>query len=121
MHEFSLTDNLIDLACEEAFKAGIARLDKIIVQVGALSGISIDSIEFAFGILRDKSEITNTSELVIEKIPGTGICTKCGKEIELDRLFLYCPYCETTTVNITGGKEFILRSLEGKTEGENHG
>lgn len=118
MHEFSLTDNLIDLAVEEAGKAGIVRLDRIIVQIGALSGINIESIDFAFGILRDKSEVTKDAELVIEKIPGTGVCSECGKEIELERLYLYCPDCNTPTVNITGGREFIIKTMEGEGEGE---
>ena len=118
MHEFSLTDSLIDLACDEASKAGIARLDRIVVEIGALSGVNVDSIEFAFGILREKSPITGNAELLIEKIPGTGVCTKCGREITLEKLFLYCPDCGTPTVNITGGRDFIVKSMEGESEGD---
>jgi hydrogenase nickel incorporation protein HypA/HybF len=118
MHEFSLTDSLIDLALNEAEKADIVRLDKIIVQIGALSGVNIDSVEFAYGILRERSEVTKNAELVIEKIPGTGMCTKCGMEIELERLYLYCTECKAPTVTITGGREFILKSMEGEGEGE---
>jgi hydrogenase nickel incorporation protein HypA/HybF len=114
MHEFSLADDIVKVASEEAHNAGIARLDKIILRVGDLSGVSIDALEFAFGFLREENKITEHAELEIERIPGRGICKSCGKEVELEHLFLYCPYCETPTVEITEGREFLIVSLEGE-------
>ena len=55
MHEFFLTEGLIGLATDEATKAGIVILEKITVQIGALSGVNIDSIDFAFGILSENN------------------------------------------------------------------
>ncbi len=116
MHEFALTNDLLTAAREESRNAGIVRLDKIIVRIGDLSGICIDSIEFAFGFLKEEDEMTKNTELVVERIPGKGKCTQCGREIELDKLFLYCPYCETSTVEITEGRDFIIARLEGVDE-----
>jgi len=118
MHEFALTEDLLKLSREEARKAGIVRLDKIIVSIGDLSGISIDSIEFAFSFLREEDEITKEAELVVKRVPGRGRCTSCGKELELDRLYLYCPDCNTPTVEITEGRDFYVVSLEGQDADE---
>jgi len=118
MHEFSLADDIVKVASEEACNGGIAHLDKIILRVGDLSGVCIDALEFAFGFLKEENEITKDAVLEIERIPGRGRCTSCGKEIELDQLFLYCPYCETPTVEITEGREFLIVSLEGEEESE---
>jgi hydrogenase nickel incorporation protein HypA/HybF len=94
----------------------MSRLDKIIVRVGSLSGVSVDSIEFAFGFLREEDELTKTTELVVERVEGKGKCSTCGKEVKLERLMLYCPECLTPTVEITEGRDFILVSMEGETD-----
>ncbi|MCK4719485.1 hydrogenase maturation nickel metallochaperone HypA [bacterium] len=114
MHEFFLTEGLIRLATDEATKAGIVILEKITVQIGALSGVNIDSIDFAFGILSKNNELTRDTELVVEEIPGRGKCSRCGREIELERLYLICPNCNSPTVEITGGREFIIKNLVGE-------
>ena len=46
------------LARDEARKAGIVRLDKIIVRIGNLSGVSEDGLDFAFGFLRERRRTT---------------------------------------------------------------
>ena len=104
------------LAWTEARKAGITRLDRIIVNVGDLSGVSIDSVEFAFSFLREEDDLTKQTELVVQRTRGKGRCKDCGKEVELEHLFLYCPECKTPTIEITQGRDFMLISLEGENE-----
>lgn len=116
MHEFGLAEELVKLAKNEAIKAGISRLDKVVIRIGDLSGVSIDSLEFAFGFLKEENEITKEAELVVEKIEGKGRCRECEKEITLDRLFLYCPECGKPSVEVLQGREFYLASLEGEID-----
>ena len=93
MHEFALTEDLINLAVDEARKNGLVRLDRIVVSIGELSGINIDSIVFAYDILHLENPITEHAELVIERVEGRGRCGSCGKDVRLESLFLYCPEC----------------------------
>jgi hydrogenase nickel incorporation protein HypA/HybF len=116
MHEFSLAEELLKLAREEARKAGIKKLEKVVVRIGALSGISAEALEFAFSFLREEDELSRQAELVVEHVPGRGRCRTCGKEVDLERIFLYCPECETPTVEITQGSDFHLVRLEGQDE-----
>jgi len=116
MHEFALTEDLLKVARDEALKHNLVRIDKIIISVGTLSGICVDSIEFAFSFLREEDPLTEKTELVVEKKIGRGTCTSCGREIELEDFFLYCPYCNTPTVEISEGREFLILSLEGEDE-----
>jgi hydrogenase nickel incorporation protein HypA/HybF len=118
MHEFALAEDLLKLALNEARKADIVRLDKIIVQIGTLSGVSVDALEFSFGFLREEDPITKNAELVVKRVEGKGRCKTCSEEVALDRLFLFCPICNTPTIEITSGREFLLLSLEGETEDE---
>jgi hydrogenase nickel incorporation protein HypA/HybF len=118
MHEFSLTTDLLKVSREEARKAGIIKLDRIFLRIGNLSGVCVDAIEFAFGFLREEEEMTRDAELVIERVPGKGRCTSCGRDVELEHWFLLCPECGTATVEITQGSEFLIVSLEGRSEAE---
>ena len=118
MHEFALAEDLLKLAVAESRKAGIVRLDKMVVSVGDLSGVSVDALEFAFSFLREEDEITVRTELVIERVGGKGRCKDCGREVSLDRLMLYCPDCDTPTVEITEGRDFMLLRLEGEDKPE---
>jgi len=118
MHEFALTEDLLKLARDEADRAGLARIDKITVRIGGLSGIFTDSIEFAFEFLKKENENTMDADLVIEKIPGRARCSDCGKIFELDRLFLFCPDCEIPTLEIIDGRDFLLVSIEGEEKPE---
>jgi len=116
MHEFSLAEDLLKLAIDEASKAGIVQLDKITVRIGTVSGVNVDALEFAWGFLRDTEEITKNTELVVEHVQGIGRCKSCGRESELDRIFLFCPYCESPSLEIISGREFILARLEGEDD-----
>ena len=118
MHEFALTDDLLKLARDEADRAGLARIDRITVRIGGLSGIFPDSIEFAFEFLKKENALTADAELVIEKIPGRARCSNCEKIFELDRLFLFCPDCEIPTLAIIEGEDFLLVSIEGEEKSE---
>ena len=73
-------------------------------------------LDFAFGFLREEDDITKKAELVIQRVEGKGRCKSCGKEVALERLFLYCPDCRTATIEITEGRDFMLLSMEGDTE-----
>ena len=80
--------------------------------------MNIEALEFAYGFLREENELTANSELVVEQVPGKGRCTTCGREVELDRIFLYCPECNTPTLEITQGRDFMLIRLEGEEESD---
>ena len=116
MHEFALAEDLLKLARTEARKAGITRLDKVVIQVGDLSGVSVDALEFAFGFLREEDDLTRTAELVVERLEGRGRCRECGKESKLERFLLYCPECKEPTIEITQGRDFLLLRLEGEND-----
>ena len=116
MHEFSLAADLLNVARDEARRHNLASIDRITVRIGGLSGVCIDPLEFAFSFLRKEDPMTEKTGMVIEQVQGRGVCSTCGEEIELEHIFLYCPKCNTPTVEITAGKEFLILSIEGQEE-----
>ncbi|HYG35135.1 MAG TPA: hydrogenase maturation nickel metallochaperone HypA, partial [Clostridia bacterium] len=51
MHELSIMDSALNLALDQARKAGAKRICGIRLRIGALSGVVPEALEFAFEAL----------------------------------------------------------------------
>ncbi|MCL5285983.1 MAG: hydrogenase maturation nickel metallochaperone HypA [Nitrospirae bacterium] len=110
MHELSLVMSLLELCEDEASRGGFERIDRIVLEVGALSGVSVPALTFSFesAVLGTVSEF---AELEIREIPGTGWCFHCEKTVSLQDPLRSCPGCGGSGVLPTGGMEFRLCEL----------
>jgi len=115
MHELALTKPIVDIAVENAEKAGAQRISKIVVVVGKLSGAVPHAIEFCFQSLA-MDTIAQEAELIIEEEPCRGRCGDCGEEFEVDRYYYACPKCNGFNIERNGGDQFFLREIEIETE-----
>lgn len=110
MHEMSIANNIFNIA-EQSVPDTCQKLLSITVQIGELAGVELDSLCFCFNAVK-KSTPFPEAELIIEEIPGTGICDACGKELHIDQPFAVCPDCGNYTVRVAGGQELKVISLE---------
>jgi len=116
MHELSIALSLVELASEEAQKAGASKVEKLHIRVGTLSGVVPDALRFAFDIATQHTLLEN-AELVIEEVPVRIFCATCNAEQELPpSLVLKCPVCQTLSGDIRQGKELELVTLTLLTE-----
>lgn len=51
MHELSIADAILDAVRQEAAKHGSARVTKVCVRVGVLSGVEPEALSFGFSAL----------------------------------------------------------------------
>ncbi len=109
MHEVSLMMSIIDTALETAEQEKAGRINRIALQIGAKSGVVIDSLEFAFEMV-SKNTIAEQAILEIEAIPLTGECVSCGHQFEA-REFLICEKCGNFAKAISG-QELNIKSIE---------
>ena len=110
MHEFSLAEEVIKLARQEAGKNRARTVNEITIEVGNMSGIEPEAFESAIGILSEGSILEN-AHINILRISGKGKCTGCGREFELKGRIDTCPVCHSFPSEITGGNEFRVVSL----------
>jgi hydrogenase nickel incorporation protein HypA/HybF len=110
MHEFSLAEEVIKIARQEAEKNKALAVSEITIEVGNMSGIEPDTFESALSLLSEGSILENTF-INILRIKGKGICIACGKEFEMDRRVDTCPECHSFPSEIKGGNEFRVVSL----------
>jgi len=110
MHELSIATNIIEFAEEFARDHQVTKINRIEIEVGRLSGIVIDSLEFALE-LAVKDTVMEYTEVVITEIPGNAKCDKCGTIFEIQNWASVCPECQSAAFEIIGGKEMQIRSI----------
>jgi hydrogenase nickel incorporation protein HypA/HybF len=112
MHELSIAQSLIELACEAADRDGCERVTRLFVRLGALSGVVMEALQFSFDLAAEDTACAGAT-LEIEDVPITVYCSSCDERKTLDDHFVFCcPTCGRPTPQILTGRELELVSVE---------
>lgn len=116
MHEMSLVTGILSIIQEEMSKSGAHKLQRVKVCYGELTNIVPDSLQFAFKIFTEGTNIEGAI-LEIEKIPLTLRCSNClslfTPEDKQKIFFITCPSCKKEVAyNVETGREFYIQHLE---------
>lgn len=111
MHELSLTQNLIEIAEQHARREGAKSITCIIMEVGALSGVIPEAVEFAFEACT-RGTLADGATLEIQNIPAIGKCQECHSETEMETLTDGCDECGSFALEIISGQEMTLTEME---------
>lgn len=111
MHELSLTQNIVELAIEHAQRARAVAIRSITVEVGALSGVLADALEFAFDVC-SKGTMAAGARLEIRHIAARGQCLACREMTELENLTHICPRCGSLALQVLQGQEMTFIEME---------
>lgn len=107
MHELGITQNIVAIATAHASGAKVCR---ITLEIGQLTAIMPDSIQFCFDVCAQGTPVEGASLEIIER-PGIGQCRACGCQLELDQPFGVCD-CGSTQLDIIQGEELAIKELE---------
>ena len=119
MHEMSVTEAMLNMALEHA--KGF-RITDIYLQVGRMSLIVPESVEFYFEYL-SKGTLAEGARLHFEVQPIEMTCTDCGRQADLTDLMDEQPRaimvqalargceCGSKNLRVTGGTGFNMLSL----------
>ena len=110
MHEFSIALNIVDIATEYARREEAKSVREMEIEVGELSGIVMEALEFALESAVRGTLLENAERKIIH-IPGLVRCTACGHEYEAHDFFTQCPRCGAGPPEIIQGRELRLKSL----------
>ena len=69
MHELSVAMSLVDTICEELPHLGEVTVRSVRIRVGALSGVGMEALMFAFDVAADGTPIAG-ARLIIEAAGG---------------------------------------------------
>ena len=102
---------MLSLALEKAGEAKAAKITRINLVVGELSGVVPDCVQFYFGII-SKDTIADGAALNFETRPIQIRCRKCQNVFTPANYEWACPTCHETSVEIASGRECYMESLE---------
>ncbi len=110
MHEFSIAMNIVEIASEHARKENASVVREIEIEVGTLSGVVLDALEFSLEAAV-KDSILEGARRNIVVIPGRARCRSCSHVFDVGDFYTVCPRCGTPAPEIIQGRELRVKSL----------
>lgn len=111
MHEYPITQRIIEIAQEFAKKNDANEVKQINLVVGDYSGYVSSSIELYFDIIAEGS-LSQHATLNIERIQPKLKCNNCGELFIRKPFSFQCPICGGEGSPTEIGKEFYIKSIE---------
>jgi len=110
MHELSIAASIVDYATDFANEHQAKSISRIEIEVGQLSGVITESLEFAMEEAV-KGSVLEKAEVVLTEVPGRSRCNRCQTEFDNPDWYTPCPTCQSIDSVIVGGKELLIRSV----------
>ena len=110
MHEMSIVASIVDIAEDEARKANAKKITELELDIGTISGIEFEALNFAFIALKPKTMLKD-AEIKINTIQAISKCLKCDNEFETENVFTLCPECDSYETMVLQGKEMKVKSI----------
>lgn len=110
MHELSIAMNIVEIAEENAKQSGVNIITEIELEVGDLSGVVLEALEFAMEEAV-KNTMLKDAKRIITSIGGMAKCNVCSHEFSIEDIHTPCPECASFDSEVIKGKELKVKSL----------
>jgi hydrogenase nickel incorporation protein HypA/HybF len=111
MHEMSLCEGVLHIIESEATKQNFTKVQRVILEVGTLSGVEIKALEFAFDVVM-KGSIAEQASLDIIELEAQAWCMRCAKSVTIKQRYDACPQCGSYQLQVSSGDEMRIKELE---------
>ena len=100
------------MVLETAEQHGGHRITAINLVIGDLASIVDDSVQFYFDVL-SAGTLAEGAKLNFKREAANARCLECGHTYTVTPpLDPFCPQCDSAFLQISGGKEFYIDSIE---------
>jgi hydrogenase nickel incorporation protein HypA/HybF len=110
MHEMSLAESILGIVEDAARAQGFARVKEIRLEIGALSGVEAEALDFCLEVVL-KGSLADGARVELETVAGRGWCMQCGDTVPIAARHDACPRCGSYQVQATGGTEMRVKDL----------
>jgi hydrogenase nickel incorporation protein HypA/HybF len=112
MHEVGIIESALEVIRREARAHQASRVTRVVMRIGAISGVDIDALRFGFEACTPGS-IAAGAELEIEAVPARAHCKNCASDFTIESGFIFqCPRCAAFSGDVRSGRELDLARLE---------
>ena len=106
LHEATLAENILNIALDAAEQNHATKIFKVGLTLGEMAGVEVEALTLSFDVLKKNSPATD-AELVINRVPLTATCNKCGKNFRLEHYNFFCPECDGILI-LQSGRELLV-------------
>jgi hydrogenase nickel incorporation protein HypA/HybF len=111
MHELGVTQQVLDIVVDKATEVGAKKVKNINLVIGNMSGFLSESVQFYFDFLANGS-VAEGAKLCFSHVPIEVRCRRCNLVYKPPDENWVCPGCGEREMDVLGGKEFYLESIE---------
>ena len=115
MHELAICQALLSQVEDIARRNDAARVTRVTLRIGPLSGVVPELLESTFRIAR-RGTLASRASLSIEATSPRIRCGSCGREATVAPNRLLCPECGDYRTTLLGGDELLLARVELQTD-----
>ena len=106
----SVAVNIVNIGIESALRNQAHIINEMVIEVGTLSGIIPDALEFCYesaciGTMAEGSKLT------IITIPAEAHCPACNNKFEANNLVMQCPACAELVFDVRGGRDLRVKKI----------
>jgi hydrogenase nickel incorporation protein HypA/HybF len=107
MHELAISERIVAAITD---RLGDARVTRVVLEVGSLSGVVPDAVRFCFDVCAQGTSLDGAA-LDIVTLPGRARCSSCKAESEIVDPLAVCP-CGSVTLEVMSGQELRIKEVE---------
>ncbi len=111
MHELAITQSILTIALENARKVDAKQITGINLQIGQMTSLVDDSIQFYWDIISEGT-IALGAKLNIKRIPTEMRCFDCGLIFVPNSDSFDCLACKSIRVQVIQGDEMRVESID---------
>ena len=111
MHELAITQSMFDIVLKQAEHSKAKKVTKINLVIGEMTGVVSDCVQFYMDFL-SKGTIAEGVIISVNSVSPTAKCRDCSETFIVKELDWTCPHCDGINLDITGGKELFVESIE---------
>lgn len=112
MHEVGIMTSALDAVLQQARTHGAHRVQRIVLRIGALSGVDAAALRFAFEAVVPGTPAAE-AELEILDVPALAHCAACDTDFGVTSGFIFsCPRCGRLSGEVRQGRELELTRIE---------
>jgi hydrogenase nickel incorporation protein HypA/HybF len=112
MHELAVTQSILDVVIAAAQRADARAVTSIDLVIGDLASVVDDSVQFYFDIL-SQDTMAAGARLKFQREPAIVTCSDCGAQAPMrPPIDPVCPQCQGVHIQVTGGRDFRVASID---------
>ena len=110
MHEIGIVRQIRRTVEDFAAQNQVSRIHSVVVDCGELSLIVPRYLEELYPVVM-KDSILESSELIVQVIPGMAECNSCDEIFNVVACRGYCPNCGSFEKTVLSGRDFLIREI----------